>query len=362
MDLLSLITELENDDLLDNLINDPFAQFGDARQPLLGPTVLPERNVPENVYEETQIRYRTVIANDGSRYSPSQKKSAGFLVGSFLVQLGGQDIAVEMDSRTYDAILEELDGSGSMEAIATAIQWFDVSIVQALVQKTEVMRWQAIVDAEVVREGDNGFTQTVTYPDPSGHRAAIGGAWTSDANDPWDDIFTMVELLDDKGYSVTRIITSTPAYVKMARNANVIARAGNVQVLSSSDITPGQVSQAQINAALQSDGLPPIELYNARYRTEAAGSNRYLQDDVMVFVGDSGRDEAILDEPDTERFLPDVLGYTAIGRGVGQPTPGRVGRMEAFDNKPPRIEAEGWQTALPVITEPEAFAVLTTIT
>jgi hypothetical protein len=55
------------------------------------------------------------------------------------------------------------------------------------------------------------------------------------------------------------------------------------------------------------------------------------------------------------------LGYTAIGRGAGQASNGRVIRAEAFDNKPPRIEAEGWQTALPVITEPEALAVISSI-
>ena len=41
--------------------------------------------------------------------------------------------------------------------------------------------------------------------------------------------------------------------------------------------------------------------------------------------------------------------------------PGRVVRAEAHEDKPPRIEAEGWQTSLPVITEPEAFAILHTI-
>jgi hypothetical protein len=36
-------------------------------------------------------------------------------------------------------------------------------------------------------------------------------------------------------------------------------------------------------------------------------------------------------------------------------------RAEHKEDKPPRIEAQGWQTSLPVITEPEAIGVLTGI-
>ena len=44
-----------------------------------------------------------------------------------------------------------------------------------------------------------------------------------------------------------------------------------------------------------------------------------------------------------------------------QAAPGRVIRSEAFESKPPRIEAEGWQTSLPVVTDPEAVAVIESI-
>ena len=74
----------------------------------------------------------------------------------------------------------------------------------------------------------------------------------------------------------------------------------------------------------------------------------------------TGRD-ATLDLGDSEQLLTDTLGYTAIGRAAGQAQPGRVVRMEAFDNKPPRIEGEAWQTSLPVITEPEAIGVIAAI-
>ena len=75
----------------------------------------------------------------------------------------------------------------------------------------------------------------------------------------------------------------------------------------------------------------------------------------------TGQDESI-DLGDTNSLMvANTLGYTALGRAAGQAMPGRVLRMEAFENKPPRIEAEGWQTSLPVITNPEAIAVITSI-
>ena len=58
------------------------------------------------------------------------------------------------------------------------------------------------------------------------------------------------------------------------------------------------------------------------------------------------------------RLVENTIGYVGVGRAVGQRAPGRVVRVEAFNNKPPRIEAEGWQTTLPVIADPESIAVI----
>jgi hypothetical protein len=80
----------------------------------------------------------------------------------------------------------------------------------------------------------------------------------------------------------------------------------------------------------------------------------------MVMIATTGRDES-LDLGDTQQLLTDTLGYTAVGRATGQGSPGRVVRMEAFENKPPRIEGEAWQTSLPVVTEPEAIVVIGSI-
>jgi len=360
-DLMSLVQQLVDSGQIQELARNPFAQFGTPRRPLLGASLLPERLVEDNLYRETSIRWRTIVALDGTRYSPAQKRADGQLVGEFLVELGHQDIAREMTGRDYDALLKLLDRNASMDAVASILRWVDVTVNQALVQRNEIQRWQAIVDAKVVRVGDNGYAEEVEYPNPSNHRASAGGTWSSDQYDPYDDIVGMADLLAGKGYTVGRIVTSRKVASILAKNANIAKRAAPVIREVGGEVIIGRTTLSGINAALQADGLPPIELYDATYE-DMSGRHRYLPDDVFVMVADTGVDPAVAGEPDEgDTYLPETLGplgYTAIGRAVGQAGPGRVIRLEAFENKPPRLEAEGWQTSLPVITEPEAIAVI----
>lgn len=358
MDLLTLVTRLVTDGTLAALGNNPAAQFGLANRRYLGAELLPERQVETNDYRETDIKYRTVIANDGTRYSPPQKKQSGILTGDFLVSLGHQDVAAEMNARDYEALLRMLGNRASMEAEAQIINWVDAVVVRALVELMEKQRWDAIINAQVVRLGDNAYREVVNYSNPSGHRVAAGGVWSNDAYDPYADIMAMVDMLAGKGYAVTRIVTSRKVVSILARNDKIAGRAGTVRVVGTANYV-GRVSQDQINAALAADGIPPIELYDLRYNTQT-GNARFMPDTVMTFFCTTGRDLRY-DLGDSIQFVPDTLGYLAVGVGVGQLTPGRVTRLKAFDDKPPRLEASGWQASLPVITEPEAMGVITGI-
>lgn len=359
MDLTRIVNDMSRDGYFTRIARDPRAQFGLPQRPYIGATILPEQQKTENAYREDAIRFRTVIANDGSRYSPAQKKSTGQLVGSMLVELGNQDISTELTGRDYDDLLKYLQTNASMQAIAQIINWTEVTVNRALVQLTEKQRWEAIVDAQVIRVGDNNYREVVTYPDPVGQRRNAGGVWSDDTYDPYDDIVAMAEHFYDKGYDVTRIITSRKVVSKLTRNINIARRAsGNIRVLSTTDVI-GRTSLADLNSALRADALPAIETYDERWRSET-GSGRFLPDDCMVFVSSTGKDQTV-DWGDNQRFLTDTVGYTAIGRPVGVDSPGRVIRMWAKDDKPPRLASEGWQTSLPVLTEPEAIGAIRAI-
>lgn len=357
-DLATVLRDMVEEEYFVDLAMNRLAQFGTTRRQYLGATLLPERPVEDNAFREQSIRYRTVIANDGTRYSPSQKKSTGEIVGEFLVDLGHQDIAAEFTARDYDALIRLLDRDETMDGMARITDWVDTSINLALVEKIEVARWQALLDAKVVRVGDNGYKEDVLYPNPSGHRLNVAGDWNLDTYDPWDDLTAVADMMSDKGYDVNRIITSRKVLSLLLRNPNVARRSGRLIIEGGVPMTvSGRITLADLNEALQADGLPPIETYSLRYYTQTA-TFPFMKQNTMLFVATTGRDETV-DQGDDSRFVPDTLGYVALGRAAGQSSPGRVIRVESFTNKPPRIEAEGWQASLPVITDPEALAVLT---
>jgi hypothetical protein len=359
-DLNSLINGMMSDGTVARIARRPLAQFGPPARRYLGAEILPERLVEQNEYQEDQIKYRTVIANSGTRYSPTQKKGAD-LVGSFLVVLGESDIARAMDGRQYDTLLKVLGQNLTMDGVARVTRWLDTTVNRALLEYNEKQRWDAIVGASVVRVGDNAYSETVTYSNPANHRAAAGGTWSSDAYDPFTDILAQADLLASKGYTVNRIFAGRTIVSILAGNDKVKARTGLPVVNVGGTIA---VSQARgdidgINRALARDGLPPIEQYDLQYRTQT-GTGYFLPRDAFVMVATTGQDET-LDLGDTQQTVSNALGYVAVGRPAGQSAPGRAIRMEGKSDKPPRIEAEGWQTSLPVITEPEAVAVIHTI-
>lgn len=362
MPTLDIGTQLERmaaDGTIARVARDPRAQFGTRTRRYIGAEILPERTVEENAYREDRIRFRTIIANAGDRYSPVQLKG-GALVGGFDVRLWDSDIGSQLTSRDYDTLLKVLGRGASMEAVAQIVNFLDTTVTRALVEVNEMWRWQAIVDSEVQLRGDNGYEEDIAYADPSGHRAASAD-WTNNANDPFDDIYAMASLLASKGYRIRRIITSTNVASILAANTNVATRTNRITVNTSGQIlgVNGRIALSDINTALAADELPAIEKYDLQYRT-STGSTRFMADDVMVFIGETDSEETLdLGDTTDREVLPSTLGYTAIGRATGQAAPGRVVRAEHFEDRPPRIEAEGWQTSGVVITEPEAIAVLT---
>jgi len=362
-DISSLLRDLRRDGSLDRIANNNLSQFGTRNRQRLGARLLPVRNVPFNQYTEDQVRYRSVIANAGTRYSPVQLKG-GALVGSFDVKLAEQDIGSQLTSRDFDALRRFLGRGNNVAAMAQLVNFVDTTIVQPLDDWNERAIWQAIVNAIVQLRGDNEYTEDVAYSNPSGHRAAAGGTWSSDAYDPFDDIFAMAALLASKGYEVAAMYGSRNVASILGGNAKVAARANSrITVDAGGQLGSiiGRVTLAEINAVMNADGLPPMTLYDLTYQT-STGTGRFLPNNVLVMIGRTGdSDTVVIPGADDLEELDNVLGYFAVGTAAGQDTPGRVIEVEAFSRKPPRVECEGWQTGLPIITQPEAIAVISGI-
>lgn len=364
MELRSLVEMVVADDVIGNLINNPMAQFGPKNRQYKGPTLLPERNVPQNAYMEEEIRFRTQMANAGTRYSPPQLKG-NTLVGKMFVELAESDIAAEFTAQDYDtiiAILERVPEVTNLaqvppQAMTTLLKWADTGIVRPLLEFNEKCRWQALEDAQVVLTGDNGFTETVSYSNPSGHRVNAGGTWSDNNYDPYPDIVAGVKKLKDKGYEVARFITSYTVLSKLLNNAKILQRLGILSIAGGIVVgLAGAATQEQLNQRLAADGMPPIETYDLQYNTQT-GTQYFLSRDVFIMVSTTERDE-LIDRGDNDILSFNTLGYTAIGRPANRQSQGRAYKIEYNDGKGSAVQGQGWQTSLPVVTSPEAVYVI----
>lgn len=367
MDLKGLIEDMIHNGAFADVVNDPLAQFGPAKKPYLLAPLLPEKEVPQNEYTEEGIRYRTVIANASTRYSPVQIKG-GVISGSMRVTLGNSDIGSQFTGADYDALIRALDrynGPGNtsrpaMESmVSTLLNWADLSLNEPLLVHNELNRSLAIFGAQVILTGDNNYREVVNLPNPSGARVAAGGTWSSDAYDPWADIVARWHYLTDKGYAVNAIFTSNTVLQKLSNNLKIKQRAGVVSIVSGTVVgLPGSVSRERLNEMATADGMPPFITDDQVYLTQN-GYGYITPRDEMAFIGLTGRDQNI-ERGDLEPVVyHDTLGYTAIGRPAGQPAPGRVVKVNPkLDSKPPHIQGEAWQTSFPVVQDPEAIATI----
>ncbi len=231
-----------------------------------------------------------------------------------------------------------------------------------MIEAEELQRWEAICGASVVRRGDNGYEETITYPNPTGHRVAAGGTWSLDTYDPFEDIFNRVNFLRGKGYDVNRIITSSNVVSIMANNDEVRARAGTVNVVNGAfQVNASSASIDAINGQLKSNSLPNIETYDLRTTLSDGTMQRFMPNDVMVFACLTGRDETIDVSATEQKIVSDTLGYMAVGVPTGALEPGRTIYVEPRNTKPRMVYAEGYEMTLPVLLDPEAFAVITGI-
>ncbi|MDP9314536.1 MAG: hypothetical protein M3R24_27270, partial [Chloroflexota bacterium] len=116
-----------------------------------------------------------------------------------------------------------------------------------------------------------------------------------------------------------------------------------------------------INGQLRSNGLPNIETYDLRTTLSDGTMQRFMPNDVMVFACLTGRDETIEVSATEQKIVSDTLGYMAVGVPTGALEPGRTIYVEPRNTKPRMVYAEGYEMTLPVLLDPEAFAVITGI-
>ncbi|MGG6295290.1 hypothetical protein ACQ4M4_12945 [Leptolyngbya sp. AN02str] len=377
-----LYQQIQEDRYFERLALEPQAQFGSEQQPLLGASILPERLVEENSYEETQVRYRTQPALDNNRYSPTQKQANGHLIGSFRVDLGHTDTQKEFTGKDYDDLLKLLMRDSDMEAIQRLIRWSDNELVRPHTIKNEIQRWQALLKAEVQRRTNNGEMETVTYYRPETHFVEVESGslanpegWYDNDYDPFDDIELGVETLEGLGYQVTGAYSTSYLARVLRRNAKIVGRSTSITVNANGQITSttNRVSNTVLDDVMLDESYPVITRYNGGYEGPTK-FQRYMQvdedADYLLLTGSTQRryelatDYVGVTQADVGEFadgalvLDNTLGYYAVGRNVGQSSPGRTLKTWPNEKKPVGMGGESYQTGLPVLADPQAYYVI----
>jgi len=347
-DLKTLIAQLNANGDFAVIVNNTIAQFGVPNRRYQFAELLPEKKVKKNLYRENGIRFRTIVANDGTRYSPVQKKD-GKLVSSVLVELGESDIGADITAEDYDTLIDMIATQAGLDPASEFVRnWADAVLNLALVEHNERQRVAAIVAGQIIRKGDGGYLETVNYPNFAGQRTNATVQWSDNNNDPFvSDILPMVERLRAKGFVINRIKTSGTVRSILQRNEKV-----RNAVVGRSDAA-GLISIAKLNEYMGSNELPPLETYDLTYQLQGDVTSWFYPRNSMTFICTTGRDQTV--DTGTEQItLTDTLGYTGVGRAAGESMPGRKLLVRHMEDKPPRVDGQGWQTSAPVIQEPEA--------
>lgn len=366
MDIQTLLNLLNKEGDVTRLTRDPFAQFGSEmlRKTYLGARFLPERLMTgsnNNVIREEETRFRTVIAEDSGRYDPVPLRHRTE-VNDMSVEMGNFDIGREIDGSEYDAIIEMLARSQDSSAKAKLLLLVDTMLNQALKDKKEKQRWQAIIDAKVRIEKSNGQEYDVLLQDPPGHRIVSPNFFSDNSFDPFEILFDSINVLKNIGFGNIQAIVSTFAPISaMAKNEQVRTRLGGLRVdTTNNSVSPvrrGVVGKAVLDAALGDEGLPPFTEYNQGYNTETQFIN-YVPKDAIVIIAETPRMEELIVPDGEDLLLFNTLGYYGVGRCQGQSSVGDVIKLFHKEDKPVRIEGQAEGVGFSVVTESKAIFVI----
>lgn len=360
MDILTLINQMEADGAFRQIANFPAAQLGTPSAPYLGATLLPERTLGDNTFTEYGLKWRTIIANDGSRHSSAQRRE-GAMVAEMKFSTWTQDTQAVLDSQDYDALIKLLQTNADMSAITTMTDFVDMQVVRALLDLIEKQRWEALINKKIIRQGNNAYYEEIDYPSFPGMTASIAASWRDPNVDPWLDISAMVQRLQARGREVSRIITDGITLNILAGNPKMMARMGGTLIINNMGAAqqlPMGGGFDRLNAFFAGNGLPAIERYDRTFNTNL-GTGYFFPRGTFAMFGTTDRTPVTIEVGDEERILENTLGYVGIGRTTGEGDPGRVVRAQVFTNKPPRVVVEGWQDIAVVPVEADATAILT---
>jgi|GEM_PF-7070243 len=361
----TLIEKLEDDREFITTLRHPLAQFGSSNRQLLGATLLPDRNreLYENSFDDEDFEIRAIAGRDTTRYSPvdNQTKIKHRRVH---IELGEMDSGSSLHASHIDALNRTLARQGQEAGTDMLVSMVDDLANGGLNDKKEIQRWEALVFAKIRIQLRDKQAQDIQLLDPTGHRFDAGGLWSDNAYNPFLDLFEMYRRAEEAGHPLRAAYCRGRIWALLQRNATVASKLGVLQVNNASQLQSRESinSRSQIQLYLQSEGYPPLTVYNLDYHTPT-GTGYFLRDDVIVGVGSTPKQYELTNLPEgsEDRILYNRLGFFEIGTCAGQDSVGPVVDVSYHKKKPVGIEVEAYLTGVTNVQEDEAVFVIKNI-
>ena len=171
-------------------------------------------------------------------------------------------------------------------------------LVDGVMARVEKMRMDVLANG-VVTIAENGLNASVDYQVPAAHKEALAGSdqWTDPTSDPLGDIDRWIEAMP---ITPTRALTSKKVLNALLRHPQVKAS------VFGSD-TGKVLTRGELDAFMQSNGLPIIRTYDDKYREQnkdgSYTTKRYFPENKFVMFDDSLLGETLFGPTPEERLV-----------------------------------------------------------
>lgn len=188
-----------------------------------------------------------------------------------------------------EIILLEQPRNDAEEREAIQRVYDDVDALQgSVLTRVEAMRGEALSSGKLVIN-ENGYKATIDYGVPSAHKGTF--TWSSGTPDMLGDMDRVVDrVVEDTGFTPTRVLTSKKNLNRMLRDEKVRKAIFGVN-------SDRLLNKRELNAFLQSQDLPQIAVYDAKFRVlKANGSyitKRFFAESAFVFMPDGRLGETL---------------------------------------------------------------------
>lgn len=248
-------------------------------KPLLGETLFPERKQPSLKLDQLSGGSRIPIAASIHDFDTEAE------IGSRIANKQELELSLikrKMQLKETDIIALENPRTPAEQAYLVGQVYNDIDqLVAGVRARVEAMRMEVLASGQVTVK-ENGLNFTLDYHVPDEHKEALTGTnvWTNENSDPLADIERWIDTLDTKP---TRALTSRKIYRALATHPKIIAAifgkdSGRV------------VSQADLDAFMETHGYPVIRTYDEKYKVQEANgtytTKKYFPENKFAMFND----------------------------------------------------------------------------